>query len=206
MKITAIYPGTFDPITNGHTDIVLRATRLFDQVIIAVAEDTGKRTAFNAEERVALARTVLGGIAKVEVCAFSGLVTAFTRKRGARVIIRGLRAVSDFDYEFQMAEMNQSLDPSIEYVFLPTSKDCSFISSTLVREIAEGLSPPTPRARAREGFRARASSVRTMRECVPVVLRPGRLLLRSVDGERQVRVNARPVRRVIDAARIAARP
>ena len=136
MKITAIYPGTFDPITNGHTDIVLRATRLFDQVIIAVAEDTGKRTAFNAEERVALARTVLGGIAKVEVCAFSGLVTAFTRKRGARVIIRGLRAVSDFDFEFQMTGMNAKLDPNIETVFLMAADKWQFVSSSFVKEIA----------------------------------------------------------------------
>ena len=136
MNITAIYPGTFDPITNGHADIVLRATRLFDQVVIAVAEDTGKRTAFNAEERVALARTVLGGIANVEVCAFSGLVTAFTRKRGARVIIRGLRAVSDFEYEFQMAGMNRQLNEETETVFLMPAEHLSYISSSLVREIA----------------------------------------------------------------------
>lgn len=136
MQITAIYPGTFDPITNGHTDIVLRATRLFDQVVIAVAEDTGKRTAFNAEERVALARTVLDGIANVEVCAFSGLVTGFTRMRGARVIIRGLRAVSDFEYEFQMAGMNRQLNEETETVFLMPAEHLSYISSSLVREIA----------------------------------------------------------------------
>lgn len=136
MKITAIYPGTFDPITNGHTDIVLRATRLFDQVIIAVAEDTSKKTVFSVQERTDMARMVLAGMENVEVCAFSGLVTAFSRRRGARVIIRGLRAVSDFEYEFQMAGMNRQLNEETETVFLMPSEHLSYISSSLVREVA----------------------------------------------------------------------
>ena len=137
MNVTAIYPGTFDPITNGHSDLVSRATRLFDRVIIAVAEDTGsKRPAFSVDERVAMAKTVLAGMDHVEVCSFSGLVTAFARQREARVIIRGLRAVSDFEYEFQMAGMNRQLNDEIETVFLMPSEHLSYISSSLVREVA----------------------------------------------------------------------
>lgn len=137
MNVTAIYPGTFDPITNGHSDLVSRATRLFDRVIIGVAENTGsKKPAFSVDERVAMAKTVLAGMANVEVCSFSGLVTAFARQREARVIIRGLRAVSDFEYEFQMAGMNRQLNDEIETVFLMPSEHLSYISSTLVREVA----------------------------------------------------------------------
>jgi pantetheine-phosphate adenylyltransferase len=136
MDITAIYPGTFDPITNGHTDIVLRATRLFDRVIVAVAESTSKKTVFSIDERVNLARTVLAGMPNVEVSAFNGLVTAFARQRDARVMIRGLRAVSDFEYEFQMAGMNRQLHEKTETVFLMPSEHLSYISSSLVREVA----------------------------------------------------------------------
>lgn len=137
MKVTAIYPGTFDPITNGHSDLVFRATGLFDRVIIAVAENTGsKKPAFSVEERVAMVEKVLSGIDNVEVCSFSGLVTAYAAKRGARVIIRGLRAVSDFEYEFQMAGMNRQLNDQIETVFMMPSEHLSYISSTLVREVA----------------------------------------------------------------------
>ncbi len=136
MKIVALYPGTFDPITNGHTDIALRATRLFDQVIIAVAGNTGKKTAFSIEERVAMAKTVLRDMDNVEVCSFNGLVTAFARERQASVILRGLRAVSDFEYEFQMASMNRQLHGELETVFLTPAEQFSYISSSLVREIA----------------------------------------------------------------------
>lgn len=136
MDITAIYPGTFDPITNGHTDIVLRATRLFDRVIVAVAESTSKNTAFSIDERVEMANTVFKGIDNIEVCSFSGLVTMFARNRDARVIIRGLRAVSDFEYEFQMAGMNRQLYEDTETVFLTPAEQFSYISSSLVREIA----------------------------------------------------------------------
>lgn len=136
MNITAIYPGTFDPITNGHSDLVTRATRLFDRVIIGVAENTNKKTAFSIEERVAMAKNVLGGMDKVEVCSFSGLVTSYARKREAKVIIRGLRAVSDFEYEFQMAGMNRQLNDQTETVFLMPAEHLSYISSSLVREVA----------------------------------------------------------------------
>jgi len=136
MITTAIYPGTFDPITNGHTDIVLRATRLFDRIVIAVAQSTIKKTAFSSEERVDMARTVLSGIENVEVCSFGGLVTTFARNKDAKVIIRGLRAVSDFEYEFQMAGMNRQLHEQTETVFLMPSEHFSYISSSLVREVA----------------------------------------------------------------------
>ncbi len=136
MSTTAIYPGTFDPITNGHTDIVGRATRMFDQVIVAVAGSTGKSTTFSTAERVALARAALAGISNVEVASFTGLMTAYAKQRGARVIVRGLRAVSDFEYEFQMASMNRQLYDEAETVFLTPAEHLSYISSSLVREIA----------------------------------------------------------------------
>jgi pantetheine-phosphate adenylyltransferase len=136
MKVTAIYPGTFDPITNGHTDIVLRATRLFDRVIVGVAGSTSKKTVFSLDERIKLATTVLKDIENVEVCSFDGLVTVFARERQARVIIRGLRAVSDFEYEFQMAGMNRQLNDKTETVFLTPAEQFSYISSSLVREVA----------------------------------------------------------------------
>jgi len=134
---TVVYPGTFNPITNGHSDLVERAARLFDRIIVAVAEVNRKSPdSLPIETRLALARRVLGHLDNVEVRGFDSLLTKFAEECGANIILRGLRTVTDFDYEFQMAEMNQSLDPGIEYVFLPTSKECSFISSTLVREIA----------------------------------------------------------------------
>ena len=136
MNNIAIYPGTFDPITNGHSDLVVRATHLFDRVIIAVAENSSKKTAFSVEERVAMARTVLADIKNVEVCSFKGLVTSFAKQRDVKIIIRGLRAVSDFEYEFQMAGMNRQLHEMTETVFLMPSEHLSYISSSLVREIA----------------------------------------------------------------------
>lgn len=136
MNTTAIYPGTFDPITNGHTDIVERAARMFDRVIVAIAGSTDKSTTFSTTERVELARDALAGIDNVEVASFAGLMTVYAKERGARVIVRGLRAVSDFEYEFQMASMNRQLYGEAETVFLTPSEHLSYISSSLVREIA----------------------------------------------------------------------
>lgn len=132
----AIYPGTFDPITNGHTDITQRAARLFERVIVAVADSTSKQAVFSTEERVSLAVTVLSDMDNVEVCSFNKLVTELARDENASVIIRGLRAVSDFDYEFQMAGMNRQLFPGAETVFLTPAEHLNFISSSLVREIS----------------------------------------------------------------------
>ena len=136
MRITVIYPGTFDPITNGHTDIVLRAARLFDRVIVAVAGSTSKKTAFTLEERLTLVGTVLESISNVEIYPFDSLLVDAARKRGAVIILRGLRAVSDFEYEFQMANMNRRLAPELDTLFLTPAEHYSYISSSLVREIA----------------------------------------------------------------------
>jgi pantetheine-phosphate adenylyltransferase len=136
MNTTAIYPGTFDPITNGHADLVQRALRQFDRVIIAVAGSTGKSTCFSIDERVSLARTALGQLDHVEVVGFDGLLVKFAQEQGATVILRGLRAVSDFEYEFQLASMNRKLAPDVETMFLTPDEGYSFISSSLVREIA----------------------------------------------------------------------
>lgn len=136
MKITAIYPGTFDPMTNGHTDLVQRASRLFDHVIVAVAKGSDKGPVFSLEERVAMGSEVLDDFTNVEVCGFDSLLVDFMHKKQARVILRGLRAVSDFEYEFQLASMNRHLAADIETVFLTPAEQFSFISSSLVREIA----------------------------------------------------------------------
>ncbi len=133
---TAVYPGTFDPITNGHTDLVSRAARLFDHVIVAVAKDTGKTPVCGIDDRVNLARVALAGIDNVDVVPFEGLLVEFCRHHGAGVVIRGLRAVSDFEFEFQLASMNRRLAPEIETIFLTPAEQYAFISSTLVREIA----------------------------------------------------------------------
>jgi len=132
---TVVYPGTFDPITNGHTDLVERASRLFDQVIVAVAVNPEK-TSFPVETRVNLAREVLLHIDNVEVCSFDNLLVDFVRQREAGVILRGLRAVSDFEYEFQLAGMNRHLAPEVETLFLTPAEQYAYISSSLVREIA----------------------------------------------------------------------
>ncbi|MEE8320847.1 MAG: pantetheine-phosphate adenylyltransferase [Gammaproteobacteria bacterium] len=132
----AIYPGTFDPITNGHTDITQRAARLFERVIVAVADSTSKQAVFSTEVRITLAEKVLSDIDNVEVCSFNKLVTELARDENASVIIRGLRAVSDFDYEFQMAGMNRQLFSGAETVFLTPAEHLNFISSSLIREIA----------------------------------------------------------------------
>lgn len=136
MGNTAIYPGTFDPITSGHCDIVARAAGLFDYVIVAVAASTAKNTAFSTDERVTLAQRVLAEHKNVEVRRFEGLLAHFVRACGARAVLRGLRAVSDFEYEFQLAGMNKRLVPEADTVFLPTSEHYSYISSSLIREIA----------------------------------------------------------------------
>lgn len=132
----AVYPGTFDPITNGHTDLVHRAARLFDKVVVAVAVSAGKQPICGIDERMALAREVLEGAPNVEVVSFDSLLVAFVRQIGAGIILRGLRAVSDFEYEFQLAGMNRRLAPDIETVFLTPAEQYSYISSSLVREIA----------------------------------------------------------------------
>ena len=136
MKITAIYPGTFDPITLGHFDIVSRASPLFDRVILAVAESTSKNTVFSVAERVELARKIVTDLPNIEVQKFDGLMVDFARKCKASVVLRGLRAVSDFEYEFQLAGMNRKLMPEVDTIFMPTSEKYTYISSSLVREIA----------------------------------------------------------------------
>lgn len=136
MNITSIYPGTFDPITHGHSDLVQRAARLFDKVIVAVAANPVKKPAFALEERVRLARLVLADLKNVEVCGFDTLLADYARARGAQVILRGLRAVSDFEHEFQLAGMNRRLAPQVETLFLTPAEQYAYISSSLVREIA----------------------------------------------------------------------
>jgi len=131
----AVYPGTFDPITNGHTDLVSRASPLFEKVIVGVAESAGKSPAFTLEERVSLARLALAGFGNVEVRGFNSLLARFTTEVGGGVLLRGLRAVSDFEYEFQLASMNRHLIPDVETLFLTPAEQYSFISSSLVREI-----------------------------------------------------------------------
>ena len=136
MGNIAIYPGTFDPITNGHQDLVHRAARLFDHVIVAVAESSAKNTRFDIASRVEFARIALADRSNVEVESFSGLLVHFAKAREASVILRGLRAISDFDYEFQLAGMNRRLAPQVETVCLTSDERFSYISSSLVREIA----------------------------------------------------------------------
>ena len=134
--IKAVYPGTFDPLTRGHEDLVRRASKLYDKLVLAIADSKAKRPYFTLEERIAMAREVLGDLKNVEVVGFSSLLTEFVKKQGARVVLRGLRAVSDFEYEFQLAGMNRNLYPEMETVFLTPSEQHMFISATLVREIA----------------------------------------------------------------------
>jgi pantetheine-phosphate adenylyltransferase len=133
----AMYPGTFDPITNGHHDLVRRAADIFDRVVVAVAANPGKAPLFSLEERVDLARNILASIRNVEVTGYTGLTVEFARQHGLRVVVRGLRAVSDFEFEFQLATMSRHLSDQVDYVFLTPTEKFNFISSSLVREIAE---------------------------------------------------------------------
>ncbi|RDL43262.1 pantetheine-phosphate adenylyltransferase [Marinomonas piezotolerans] len=136
MSTIAVYPGTFDPITNGHTDLVERAAKLFPKVIVAVAASPKKRPVLAHDVRIRLAEEVLGHLDNVEVLGFDNLLTEFTRSVNGQVVVRGLRAVSDFEYEFQLANMNRVIAPDVESLFLTPSEKHSYISSTLVREIA----------------------------------------------------------------------
>lgn len=132
-----LYPGTFDPITNGHVDLVNRAVKLFDEVVIAVALGHHKKPLFSFEERVSMVKTVFSDLPQVSVVGFEGLLVDFMRENNATAVLRGLRAMSDFEYEFQLANMNRELDENFEAVFLTPSQDYSFISSTMIREIAK---------------------------------------------------------------------
>lgn len=134
---TSVYPGTFDPITRGHMDLVQRAARLFERVVVAVADNPNKQPLFPLDERVAMARSVLKGWQNVEVKGFHTLLVDFARKEQVQVIIRGLRAVSDFEYEIQLAEMNRRLEPEIETLFLSPASQYGFVSSSLVKQIAK---------------------------------------------------------------------
>ena len=136
MGHTAVYPGTFDPITLGHEDLARRAARLFDHVILAVADSRAKHPFFTLDERVDMAREVFKDLPNVRVTGFSGLLMNFVQSQGARVVVRGLRAVSDFEYEFQLAGMNRGMYPDVETVFLTPGEQFMFISATIVREIS----------------------------------------------------------------------
>lgn len=134
--LTAIYPGTFDPVTKGHTDLIERALHLFDKVIVAVAENTAKEPVFSLDERMQMAKVALENLEGVEILPLTGLLVDFAKQHHAKAILRGLRAVSDFEYEFQLAGMNRKLGPEIETLFLTPAEKYAYISSSLVREIA----------------------------------------------------------------------
>ena len=134
--IKAVYPGTFDPLTRGHEDLVRSASRLFDSLVLGIADSSAKRTFFTLQERIDIAQEVLADVKNLSVVGFKGLLTEFVRQQDARVVLRGLRAVSDFEYEFQLAGMNRALNPEFETVFLTPGEQHMFISATLVREIA----------------------------------------------------------------------
>ncbi len=163
MKLTAVYPGTFDPITNGHLDIISRGETLFDRIIVAILRNPEKDPLFSLDERVAILRAVVGKRPAVAVEVFDGLLVEFARARGAQVIVRGLRALSDFEYEFQMTQMNQRLEPGIQTVFMMPSETYSYVSSRLVKEVARlggdvgGLVPPDVATRLKRRFAAPAS-------------------------------------------------
>ena len=136
MSTVAVYPGSFDPLTNGHVDIIMRGARLFDRIIVAILVNAEKLPLFSIDERIEIARAVFKDHANVEVDTFDGLLVDYIERRGAQVIVRGLRAVSDFEFEFQLANMSRHLQPEIESVFMTPQEQYTFISSTLVREIA----------------------------------------------------------------------
>lgn len=136
MSVIAVYPGTFDPMTNGHSDLIQRASVIFGKVIVAVAENPSKTPLFDLKQRVSMAESVLSDLPNVEVCGFSGLLVNFVKEKDAHVILRGLRVVSDFEFEMQLASMNRRLENQIETLFLTPSEQNSFLSSSLVKEIA----------------------------------------------------------------------
>ena len=134
--IKAVYPGTFDPLTRGHEDLARRASRLFDQIVLGIADSRAKRTFFTLEERLGIAREVFADVKNLTIVGFTGLLSEFVRQQQVHVVLRGLRAVSDFEYEFQLAGMNRDLYPEMETIFLTPGEQNMFISATLVREIA----------------------------------------------------------------------
>ncbi len=136
MSNKAVYPGTFDPMTLGHEDLVRRAAKLFDHVVVAVADSRTKRPLFTLAERIEMARSALSDVTNVTIAGFSGLLMQFVREHNARVVVRGVRAVSDFDYEFQLAGMNRKMHPEVETVFMTPGEEHMFLSATLVREIS----------------------------------------------------------------------
>jgi pantetheine-phosphate adenylyltransferase len=163
VTTTAVYPGTFDPITNGHLEIIARGVRLFDVIIVAILRNPEKEPLFPMEERIDILRAVVGGLPKVRVEAFEGLLVEYARSRGAQVIVRGLRALSDFEYEYQMALMNQRLAPDLHTIYMMPSEAYSYVSSRLVKEVARlggdvtGLVPPEVAARLKRRFAATGS-------------------------------------------------
>ncbi|MHB0975897.1 MAG: pantetheine-phosphate adenylyltransferase [Candidatus Aquicultorales bacterium] len=154
----AICPGSFDPVTTGHLDIILRASRLYEKVVVGVADNRLKRSLFSLDERTTMIREALPGANNVEVVAFDSLLVNFAQEHESKVIIRGLRAVSDFEHEFQMAQLNRKLDPELETVFMMASPEYAYLSSSAVREIAEyggcvrGLVPPNVEEPLRKAF------------------------------------------------------
>jgi pantetheine-phosphate adenylyltransferase len=136
VSLLAVYPGTFDPITNGHADILRRSLKLFDRVVVALAENVRKQPLFSIDERREMIRGALGGDPRMEIDAFQGLLVDYVQRRKAGVVIRGLRALADFEYEFQLAHMNRHLAPEVETLFLMTSEESFYVSSSLVKEVA----------------------------------------------------------------------
>lgn len=135
MSVIAVYPGTFDPITNGHIDILLRSLKIFDHIVVGIGSNPKKASLFSLEERISMIHEAIGGIPNVSIEAFEGLLVDFAKRHNASAIIRGLRAVSDFEYEFQMALMNRKLDSAIETVFLMPSEEYSYLTSSIVKEV-----------------------------------------------------------------------
>ena len=165
MERIAIYPGSFDPITNGHIDIIRRGAKLFPRIVVAVLQNPKKTTLFSTEERVEIIREIFQGETQIEVDTFHGLLVHFAKERGIRIVIRGLRAVSDFEYEFQMALMNQNLSPELETLFMMPSAPYTFLNSGVVKEVfalggsVRDLVPPVVERRLHEKLRRDASSL-----------------------------------------------
>jgi pantetheine-phosphate adenylyltransferase len=162
MSTLAVYPGSFDPLTNGHVDIITRGARLFDRIVVAILLNVDKAPLFSPDERVEIARAVFADLPNVEVDTFDGLLVDYVQKRGAQVIVRGLRAVSDFEYEFQMALMNQRLNHNIETVFMMPAEQYTYISSRMIKEVfslggqVHGLVPDMVEERLRRKLAARS--------------------------------------------------